>query len=721
MKRSMYGNGFSAVGAAVLAGLWISAAAAGEAPLVDKTLLVWASPANLDQRGGSALTVDDAASHFDAIVFGEIAPRKWMAGSDSFRRTNSDQAGWPAETADAKTFVQVAIVYKGRLVTIYRDGRKYAEYTMANPPQPFGPQSVVVIGMRHLDQGDDAHFAGSVDDARIYDAALTAGQIAALKPNEPSDLKPWAWWTFDKEAKDLAGRFAASKLVGGARLEGGKLVLDGRTGSMLAARSAAELAAVARAAQPVPASDVEAARRLRHLLLTDPCRPQYHFVIPEDYAMPFDPNGAIFWQGRYHLFYIYQERGVHVFGHVSSLDLVHWRHHPPAVFPTPDSPEKGIFSGNCFVNKKGEATMLYHGVDAGNCIATSTDKLLEHWKKLPSNPIIPNPPPGKPKPYASWDPHGWLEDGTYYAIFGGSRAAIFKAKELDKWQYVGDLLHHTVQGVDLREDISCPDFFQLGNKRVLVCISHRLGTRYYVGQWKNEQFHPEYHEQMSWVDNAFFAPESLADDQGRRIMWAWIFDGRSAATRRASGWSGEMSLPRELSLGSDGRLRMRPVEELRRLRFGEQTVENVAVGADQEVVLDNIAGNTIELLVEIEPQGAKQCGVKVCRSPGGEEQTLVYYDAADRKLKIDATKASLREGPKNVEAGPLVLQQGETLSLRVFVDKSVVEAFANDRQAAMRRIYPSRPDSLGVALFSRGGPAKVRQVKAWKMFPANPY
>jgi beta-fructofuranosidase len=204
-------------------------------------------------------------------------------------------------------------------------------------------------------------------------------------------------------------------------------------------------------------------------------------------------------------------------------------------------------------------------------------------------------------------------------------------------------------------------------------------------------------------------------------MWAWIFDGRSGPTRQASGWSGEMSLPRVLWLGEDGTLRLRPAEELQQLRTHEQTVQDIAVAADKEVVLDKIAGNTIELLVEMEPQGAKQCGVKVCRSPDGAEQTLVYYDATDQKLKIDVTKASLGEGPKNIEAGPFALKDGETLMLRVFVDKSVVEVFANDRQAAMRRLYPTRPDSLGVALFSNGGAAKLRRLTAWEMFPASPF
>ncbi len=702
----------------LLAGLVPCARAAAEKPLVDKTLVVWAAPANLDQRGGSALTIDDVASHFDGIVFGELAHKKWMAGSDGFRRTHREQGDWPEETADAKTFVQVAITYKGREVTIYRNGKKQAQYTMANPPQQFGPPSVVVIGMRHLEQGDDAHFAGAIDDARIYDMVLTAEQIAGLKPNAPSDPKPWAWWDFEKEAEDLTGRFAASKLLGGAEVKEGRLVLDGKTGTMVAGRTAVTAETATWVLRPVPRSDIEAARHLRNRLLADPYRPQYHFVIPEGYAMPFDPNGAIFWKGRYHLFYIFQDARGHNWGHVSSTDLLHWRHHPTGLV-------SGMFSGNCFVNKDGRPTMCYHQVGQGNAMAVAVDDELNEWKKLESNPITPETKPGDPHhgKYRSWDPYGWLEGDTYYAIFGGTRPAIAKSRSLaDPWSYVGDLLANTVEGVSINEDVSCADFFKIGNKHMLLCISHRLGCRYYLGDWKNEQFHPTFHEKMSWVDNSFFAPESLLDDRGRRIMWAWIFDAPGFKPRRTQhGWSGTMSLPRELMLSDDGRLRMRPVEELEKLRYNERTVAELTVEAGKETVLEQISGNTIELRIEMEPQGAKQYGVKVCRSPDGQEETLVYYDAAEGKLKIDVTKASLGEGLKNVEAGPFALKDGETLVLRVFVDKSVVEAFAGDRQAAMRRIYPTRPDSIGVSLFSQGGPTKVRQVKAWTMMPSNPY
>ena len=110
--------------------------------------------------------------------------------------------------------------------------------------------------------------------------------------------------------------------------------------------------------------------------------------------------------------------------------------------------------------------------------------------------------------YGSWDPYGWLEGDTYYAIFGGKRLAIVKSKSLEgPWKYVGDLFAHTVGDVSIDEDVSCADFFKLGNKHMLLGISHRLGVRYYLGEWKNEQFYPEFHEQMSWVTMHFSLPK----------------------------------------------------------------------------------------------------------------------------------------------------------------------------------------------------------------------
>jgi len=503
---------------------------------------------------------------------------------------------------------------------------------------------------------------------------------------------------------------------------------------------------------------IDSARILREKFLKDPYRPGYHFVAPEGYCGPFDPNGALFWKGRYHLMYIFQNKKGHCWGHASSKDLLHWRHHPPSL--EPGEGDNGIFSGGAFVDKNGVPTITYWGLGKprGICIATSTDDRLERWTKSPKNPVIRETHwgyavsnAGKPNQvvYGAADPSAvWISGGRYYMLTGnllvlnefgrkrkqaehmGDTTYLFVSDDLVRWKYLHPFYKSDRKWTRDSEDNMCPDFFPLpaspqggpaSNRHMLLFISHNLGCQYYIGRYENDRFHPETHGRMTWVDNAFFAPESLADDKGRRIMWAWIFDQRGRGTRGASGWSGTMSLPRVLWLGDDGTLRMRPPKELEMLRYDPRKMENLAVKTDSELELKDIGGNSIELAIDIIPEGAKQFGVKVCRSPGGEEQTTVFYDTADKKLKIDTRKSSLREGRKIVEGGPLELKPGEPLKLRVFVDKSVVEAFANDRQAVARRIYPTRADSVGVSLFSSGGAAKASAVRAWEMMPSNPY
>jgi beta-fructofuranosidase len=131
-----------------------------------------------------------------------------------------------------------------------------------------------------------------------------------------------------------------------------------------------------------------------------------------------------------------------------------------------------------------------------------------------------------------------------------------------------------------------------------------------------------------------------------------------------------------------------------------------------------VVGNSCELGIEIEVGTAERCGVKVRASADGQEETLLYYDAKAKELVFDATRSGA-DGWKVVERAPLELKPGEPLKLRVFVDKPVVEVFANDRQAICRRVYPAHSDSLGVVLFAEGGQAKFNSTNAWEMMPSN--
>ena len=197
-------------------------------PLLEKTLVAWVYVTDSNQQGGSVLTLIDKGGHFDAIVFGEVARGKWMAGSDFFRRTHQDQAIWPLETAGSNTLVQLAITYRGDRVTLFRNGKEYAGYSI-DQQQAFGDDAMVLLGLRYLSASDETgFFTGSMEEARIYEQALSAEQIAALQTNQPSDPRPLAWWTFeDGKAEDLMKTFAASRLEGNARVADGKLILDG--------------------------------------------------------------------------------------------------------------------------------------------------------------------------------------------------------------------------------------------------------------------------------------------------------------------------------------------------------------------------------------------------------------------------------------------------------------------------------------------------------------
>jgi beta-fructofuranosidase len=655
-----------------------------EPPLRDKTLVVWVAPANLTQRGGSALTIDSGRDEFDAMVFGELAPMKWMAGSEFFRRTQKDQGALPVEKADATTLVQMAIVYEGKKVTVLRNGARYSEHTMGGEPLEFGPAARVNIGKRHLRQGDKSHFAGAIDDARIYAQALSAEQIATLKPNVESDVKPWAWWTFDDAAaKERTGRFLITTLGGGAKVEGGRLVLDGVSGQMLA-----------KSGKEIPFTYETPARpaKVPENWLT------YHLAHPgPGEGIPGDPNCAFFWKGRYHLHYIYRNRDGFSFAHVSSDDMLHWKWHPTTL--TPPKTEHGMFSGTGFFTKEGRPAIIYHGEGSGrNQIAVALDDQLEKWSApMALEPIIQ---PGQDgSKIANWDPDAWIDGGNYYALSGGSPGSgkpptLFKSADLKRWDYLGLFLTKDMPDVKPNEDISCPNFFKLGKKDVLLCISHTLGCRYYLGEWKDEKFTPDFHARMNWHGWDFFAPESLLTADGRRVMWAWC--------KLDYPQSGIQSLPRELSLPDDGILRIKPLRELETLRHDERRETRLTVPGDAPVRLKAIGGDALELMISFGPGTAKEFGVQV------------YCDMHNKggfPISIAPESRTLRLGAMSV---PFEVKPGERVELRVFLDKNMIEVFANDREAAVAS-HRYAPANLGISLFSKGGEVTVNEVKAWKM------
>ena len=146
---------------------------------------------------------------------------------------------------------------------------------------------------------------------------------------------------------------------------------------------------------------------------------------------------------------------------------------------------------------------------------------------------------------------------------------------------------------------------------------------------------------MSWEGGQLGGPRTLLDATGRRIFFDWIRELRGSEHERTSGWSGVMTVPRLLSLGPSGHLQIDPAPELEVLRLDQHRHGSIDVAADFEVVVERVGGDCLELAVEIDPQEAREVGLKVRRSPGGEEETAISYDAAAAVLRIDVSRSSL--------------------------------------------------------------------------------
>ncbi|MFO0969703.1 MAG: DUF1553 domain-containing protein [Gemmataceae bacterium] len=149
-------------------------------PLREKTLEAWVRLDNLDQRGGGVFSLESPdGAVFDAIVFAEKDPRQWLAGSDFFRRTQSF-AGAPENDA-VKRPVHVALAYHADgTIACYRDGVPYGKRYRSSGPALFpAEKTVAAFGVRHEPAGGNRMLAGVIVQARLYDRALSADEIAA--------------------------------------------------------------------------------------------------------------------------------------------------------------------------------------------------------------------------------------------------------------------------------------------------------------------------------------------------------------------------------------------------------------------------------------------------------------------------------------------------------------------------------------------------------------
>ena len=464
--------------------------------------------------------------------------------------------------------------------------------------------------------------------------------------------------------------------------------------------------------------------------IEDPQRPEFHFLPPKNWMN--DPNGLIQWQGIYHMFYQYNPQAavwgdIH-WGHATSRDLVHWTDLPIALAPSPDSPDQeGCWSG-CMVNEAGVPTILYTGIQNGEqrpCLATSHDGLLT-WQKYTGNPVIRDPPAGLEvvgfRDHAVWrEADGWRQlIGSGITGVGGT-VFLYRSPDLIDWEYLGPMLvgdEHQVEGLNLGAMWECPAFFPLGDRHVLVLSvwehNQTMCTAALTGSYRGDRFIHNTTRKLDFGNRYYYAPQSMQDEQGRQLIWGWIQEGRSQAAQVAAGWSGVMSLPRILTSTAGGLVHQEFAPELQSLRRGQMQIGETGLSAGDSLAA--APGDQLEIRAGFQAHDQGRAGLKLRRSPDGAEETLLWIDWERQELVVDLAAASLDpEADKTILRGDIQPSETGAVNLHAYLDHSVLEVIANGVTAITARVYPTRPDSLGVEVFASQGKVNLKRMEVYQL------
>ncbi len=494
-----------------------------------------------------------------------------------------------------------------------------------------------------------------------------------------------------------------------------------------------------------PATDGESYR--------EPFRPQYHFSPPQNWMN--DPNGLVFYDGEYHLFYQYNPFGIrwgHMsWGHAVSPDLVHWTHLPLAL-----AEEDGvmIFSGGAVVDWNN--TSGFGAGDGPPLVAIYTghneEKRLQHqnlaysndrgrtWTKYSGNPVLNFDLKDFRDPKVFWHQPGdqWI---MVVSLPEERKIQFYGSPDLKGWTRLGEFgPEGVVDGI-----WECPDLFELpvegeagvGKWILQVDLGDNpdrsgSGGQYFIGEFDGRTFRSDPAAASPWqavgtahqVDYGadFYASVSWSDipaSDGRRLWIGWMNNWRYGQEIPTTPWRSAQSIPRELRLvrvGEGLRLAQAPVRELAALRGPVTELADLTIeGRDTRLADAGIRGRTLEIEAEFEPGTASEFGIKVLMGAG--QETRIGYDAASGEVFVDRRRSGQTDFHPEfaaVHRGPLALRDGR-IKLRIFVDWSSVEVFGNDGLTVITdQVFPA-PEADGVELYAEGGSAVARSVKAWTL------
>jgi fructan beta-fructosidase len=469
----------------------------------------------------------------------------------------------------------------------------------------------------------------------------------------------------------------------------------------------------------------------------EPMRPSFHFTPARNWMN--DPNGLVWYDGEYHLFFQYNPLGSDwgnmSWGHAVSRDLTTWEELPVALEHTPT---EAVFSGSVVVDRANTsglgssdttamvAVYTSHGLltgHQGQSVAWSTDN-GRTWTRYAKNPVLEIGSTDFRDPKVSW-----YAEGGYWvmavALSTEHVVRLYRSDDLLAWSHLSDFgPTGSTDGI-----WECPDLFPLAvdgdpaRTRWLLVVSVQSGapaggsgTQYFVGDFDGTTFTADPSGAgASWVDLGadYYAAVSFNDDpHGRRLLIAWMSNWDYAKDVPTRPYRGSMSVPRTYELRSHSGqpvLVQRPVIEGLPAPVHRATAQDLPDGVHP--LPDTCRARSAVLTAELDPGTASRCGLLVRVGTG--ECTVVGYDAAKRALYVDRTASGdtdFHPGFGAVHRAPLDLDAGEPVVLEIHLDTTSVEVYADGGRVVITdQVFPS-PGSDGIALFAEGGTAHLRSL-----------
>ena len=465
-------------------------------------------------------------------------------------------------------------------------------------------------------------------------------------------------------------------------------------------------------------------------------RPHFHGMPSANWSN--ETHGIAYENGKYHVFFQKNGNGPYMsrlhWGHITSTDLCEWKEETIALYPDKAYDIKGCWSG-AIINDpdvtNNENWLVYTAVDnarASMRLARPTDSAYLHFEKLPTHAIT-SIPGGYSADFR--DPYYFRSNGKAYLMVGSSKGGI-GCTILFEWN--GSKWLHKGECFVGSNKAECGEFFEManitpmGDKWLFTAtpLGPNGGVRciYWVGKVDgNGKFIPD-NKTPKTVEFSGFAKDgygllspSIIQREGKTIALGIVPDKLGTADNCKMGWAHSYSLPREWSISEEGELIQKPYSGL------------TAYRTDTALVLENFTQNGVLNLDPASGRGLEVCaeftisnhitGFELLRNQYGNG-VKIYYDPASQKIVVDMKSISRLSNDGHLFNGkyesvlPQTLLKGEKMKLHVFLDRSMLDIFINDRWASSVRIFPTTETATGASFYTKGA-TQVEKVEAYIM------